>query len=122
MLQLHATHKNSHDIHEIYHESNDEVDFLNAIEEFVEQDSVDSDMTQVINGITTIPENVPAPFNICFTSDNASDISKALREYGNFMWFGCAGHHLNLVAQAGFKNVEVAASLVRMCKKCIEYI
>ena len=119
-LNYNAT--NSHDIHEIYREPTDQVDFLNAIEEFVEQDSVDSDMTQVINDTATIPENVLAPFNICFTSDNASDISKALREYGNFMWFGCAGHHLNLVAQAGFKNVEAAASLVRMCKKCIEYI
>ena len=41
---------------------------------------------------------------------------------GKFKWFGCAGHHLNLVAQAGFKKVESAAMLVRRAKKCVEFI
>ena len=119
-LNYNAT--NSHNIYEIYSESTTEVDLINAREDFVEQDSVDDDMTQVNNDIVTTPENVPGSYNLSFTSDNASDISKALRKCGNFKWFGCAGHHLNVVAQAGFKNVETAATLVRNTKKCVEYI
>ena len=43
------------------------------------------------------------PKNVTFITDNASDIGKAIKTIGGFPWFGCAGHHLNLVAQAGFK-------------------
>ena len=60
--------------------------------------------------------------DITFTSDNASDISKALKKLGKYKWFGCAGHHLNLIAQAGFKQVQSAASLVKKCKKIVEHI
>ena len=55
--------------------------------------------------------------DITFTSDNASDISKALKTLGQYKWFGCAGHHLNLIAQAGFKQVQSAASLVKKMQK-----
>ena len=41
---------------------------------------------------------------------------------GNYNWLGCAGHHTNLIAQAGFKNVAAAARLVRKCKKIVEHI
>ena len=51
-----------------------------------------------------------------FISDNASDISKALRVYGQFQWFGCAGHHLNLIVRDGFKKNQPAAKLLKKCK------
>ena len=57
-----------------------------------------------------------------FVSDNASDITKALSRIGGYQHFGCAGHHLNLVAQAGFKLVQAAANLVKRCKKVVEHI
>ena len=60
--------------------------------------------------------------NITFTSDNAGDISKALKTLGKYRWFGCAGHHLNLIAQAGFKQCQSAAALVNKCKKIVEHI
>ena len=50
--------------------------------------------------------------NVTFITDNASDISKAISDIGGYPRFGCAGHHLNLIAQAGFKQVEPAAKLV----------
>ena len=40
-----------------------------------------------------------------FISDNASDISKALRVNGQFQWLGCGGHHLNLSVREAFKKV-----------------
>ena len=44
------------------------------------------------------------PQGLTFTTDNASDITRAVKTLGNFNWFGCAGHHMNLVAQSGFKK------------------
>ena len=60
--------------------------------------------------------------HITFITDNASDIGKAIKTIGGFPWFGCAGHHLNLVAQEGFKKVEAASKLVKKCKRIVEYI
>ena len=62
------------------------------------------------------------PKKVTFITDNASDIGKAIKTIGGYPWFGCAGHHLNLVAQAGFKQVEAAARLVKKCKRIVEYI
>ena len=62
------------------------------------------------------------PHNITFTTDNASDFSKAISDIGGYQRFGCAGHHLNLVAQAGFKQVQAAATLVKRCKQVVEHI
>ena len=36
--------------------------------------------------------------------------------------FGCADLHLNLIAQAGFKQVAPAATLVKKCKQIVEHI
>ena len=60
--------------------------------------------------------------NVTFITDNASDISKAITDIGGYPRFGCAGHHLNLIAQAGFKQVEPAATLVKKCKRIVEHI
>ena len=58
--------------------------------------------------------------DITFVSDNASDISKALKYHGNYKWFGCAGHHLNLVVRNGFKkNLSAALLLKKMLKNCL---
>ena len=35
---------------------------------------------------------------LSFYSDNASAFHRALYVLGNFKWFGCAAHHLNLIA------------------------
>ena len=32
------------------------------------------------------------PHGVSFTTDNASDITKALKKLGKFKWYGCAGH------------------------------
>ena len=60
--------------------------------------------------------------NVTFVTDNASDIGKAIKKIGGFPWFGCAGHHLNLVAQEAFKKVDAASKLVRKCKRIVEFI
>ena len=50
------------------------------------------------------------------------DIYKDLEKLSMYQWLGCAGHHTNLIAQAGFKNVVTAARLVKKCKKIVEHI
>ena len=60
--------------------------------------------------------------DLTFVSDNASDITKAIKKLGKYNWFGCAGHHLNLIAQAGFKQVQTAATLVKNANKNVEHI
>ena len=59
---------------------------------------------------------------ITMVSDNAADISKALRVLGKYQWFGCAGHHLNLVVKQGFKKVFAAAKLLNKCKVIVKQI
>ena len=60
--------------------------------------------------------------HLTIISDNASDISRAIRDLADFRWFGCNAHQLNLIAQAAFKKVPVAARLVRRAKKVVEFI
>ena len=60
---------------------------------------------------------VTTPKNVTFLSDNACDIHKALEKLGKFQWLGCAGHHTNLIAQAGFKNVVAAEKLLKNARK-----
>ena len=45
-------------------------------------------------------------------SDTPQDI-----DLGGFEWFGCAGHHLNLVIKEGFIKCEPAAKLLKKCKR-----
>ena len=54
-----------------------------------------------------------------FTSDNAADITKALRDEGNYIWIGCAAHHINLIIKEGFKKVAAAAQLLKNCKAIV---
>ena len=59
---------------------------------------------------------------LTFVSDNAADISKALRVKGQFNWVGCAGHHTNLVVKEAFKKVSPAAQLLKKVQGgCINY-
>ena len=59
---------------------------------------------------------------LTFVSDNAADISKALRVKGQFNWVGCAGHHTNLVVREAFKKVSPAAQLLKKCKVVVSTI
>ena len=51
----------------------------------------------------------PKP-TLSFTTDNAKDITKAIK--GFYEWLGCAAHHINLVMKDGFKKVYEAAKLL----------
>ena len=57
-----------------------------------------------------------------FIRDNASDISKALRKEGGFVWFGCAGHHVNLIVKTGFKKNQTAARPLTKCKNIVKAV
>jgi len=57
-----------------------------------------------------------------FIRDNASDISKALRKEAGFVWFGCAGHHVNLIVKTGFKKNQTAARLLTKCKNIVKAV
>ena len=70
-----------------------------------------------------VKDGVPMlPGGLTMTTDNASDITRACKVLGNFNWFGCAGHHMNLVCQAAFKKVQAAAYLVKKAKRVVEHI
>ena len=75
---------------------------------------IDPDDTQMSpDSIRWIEKNYPnwvkdgvpmLPGGLTMTTDNASDITRACKVLGNFNWFGCAGHPMNLVCQAAFKK------------------
>ena len=124
---------NPNDIFEEDMECEGEVNFLHTetdmTEITIDEEDIEADLMQLdessnhsvqsTHSVSSGSNNVFP--NVTITSDNASDITKAIR-IGQFIWFGCAGHHLNLIAQAGFKQVMPAASLVKKCKKIVEHI
>ena len=57
---------------------------------------------------------------LSFTTDNARDISKAIK--GKYQWLGCSAHHINLVVKQGFKTNKTAAHLLKKCKKIVSTI
>merc|ERR1712121_312880 len=139
---------NLNDIHEEVQESDDEENHLNENSDVDEQEqppslerhqsqptsskTPDPDVIHVENqqGKTTkklkhkkkVSDVAVEPPNVTFVTDNASDIGKAIKQIGKFPWFGCAGHHLNLVAQEAFKKVTAASKLMRKCKRNVEFI
>ena len=100
ILNFNAT--NPDDVHEEYQEEEHEVNYLNNEDNVIERESQTQDLF--------------------FVRDNGSDITKAFSRIGGYQRFGCAGRHLNLVAQAGFKQVQAAATLVKRCKQVVEHI
>ena len=59
------------------------------------------------------------PISISFVTDNAKDITKAIK--GFYEWLGCAAHHINLVMKDGFKKEYQAAKLLKKKQKnCIK--
>ena len=64
--------------------------------------------------------SVKPKHNLSFTTDNAKDISGALK--GMYNWLGCVAHHLNLVVQEAFKKNKVAAYILQKCKKIVSSI
>ena len=55
-----------------------------------------------------------------FTTDNAQDISKAIK--GKYQWLGCSAHHINLVIKEAFKKNSTGAHLLKKCKKIVSSI
>ena len=138
-LNYNAT--NNKDIHEEDIECEDEFNYLNVTETDIAEVTINEDSQSQTQDLqlqlpdvlqdessqhsvhSTHSSNSDLMWpNLTFTSDNASDISKAIMKIGQFVWFGCAGHHLNLIAQAGFKQVHAAAALVKKCKRIVEHI
>ena len=137
-LNFNATNRN--DIHEEDIESDEELNFLNTENDIHEVTINEDSQSQTQDLLLQLPDcmldehsqhsvhstqssntDILCP-HLTFTSDNASDICKAIKKIGQFVWFGCAGHHLNLIAQAGFKQVQAAAFLVKKCKRIVEHI
>ena len=84
--------------------------------------SVDENDRDRLNSISDQQPVTPSAGIAPPTGHNASDIHKALETLGKYEWVGCAGYHTNLIAQAGFKNVQSATRIVRKCKKIVEHI
>ena len=56
--------------------------------------------------------------HVTYDRKKPSTVWEHVAKSGNdcpYRWFGCAGHHLNLIA--GFKQVQAAASLVKKMQK-----
>ena len=59
--------------------------------------------------------------SIVFVSDNASDISHALRDLGCYTWLGCMAHNINLIVQVGLKE-ECISKIIGKIKNIVKYI
>ena len=85
--------------------------------EFSQTQLSDEDETQISQEDVESCSNIHK--TVVFTSDNAADITKALRDEGNYIWIGCAAHHINLIIKEGFKKVAAAAQLLKNCKAIV---
>ena len=82
----------------------------------ISQDEIDrSDVRNAVSNTS-----VKTKATLSFVTDNARDISKAVK--GTYQWLGCAGHHINLVIKEAFKKDKTAAHLLKKCKKFVSSI
>ena len=78
------------------------------------------DRSHVRNVISETHASVKPKPSLSFTTDNAKDVSKALK--GFYQWLGCSAHHINLVIKEAFKKNKTAAHLLKKCKKIVSSI
>ena len=69
----------------------------------------ETDHSHVRNVISETHASVKPKHTLSFTTDNAKDISKAIK--GTYQWLGCSAHHINLVIKEDFKNNSTGAHL-----------
>ena len=63
------------------------------------------DRSHVRNVISETHASVKPKPSLSFTTDNAKDISKAIK--GIYQWLGCSAHHINLVIKEAFKKNQL---------------
>ena len=124
---------------DIYDESNeveaeDDVDYL-LLENFYGDEENQTQMfksqTQIDDSQTVPPSSRSGVHNVIhtgtehtntFVRDNASDISKALREQVEFQWFGCAGHNMKLTVRSAFNKNRPTSRLLSKCKNIVKAV
>ena len=135
-LTLNFNATNTNDIHEQDIESDNEINYLENEKDHAELTiNNDDDKTQMEDlGFNIMTEentqNTQNSGPVTSTQyhvltdvcDNASEIAEAINKLGQYKWFGCVGHHINIIAQAGFKQLQDAATLVKKCQKIVEHI
>ena len=145
-VTLNYNNTNANDIFAGEEEADDGVDYMRDFQCYDNDDGdgpMSESQTQMSESQTQIDENVlmnltqPSSsrsnernvvssdeivHTLTFVSDNAADISKALRVTGQFNWLGCGGHHVNLIVREAFKKVSPAASLLKKCKNVVQAI
>ena len=82
----------------------------------INQDEIDH--SDVQNAVSET--SVKTKANLSFVTDNARDMSKALK--GTYQRLGCAAHNINLVIKEVFKKYKTAAHLLKKCKKLVSSI
>ena len=65
----------------------------------------ETDRSHVRNVIPETHASVKPKHTLSFTTDNAKDISKAIK--GKYQWLGCSAHHINLVIKEAFKKIQL---------------
>ena len=133
-VTLNYNNVNENDIYDESNEAEDDVDYLllenfygdeeNQTQMFESQTQIDGSQTLPPSSRSGVRNVIPTgtEHTTTFVSDNASDISKALRQEGGFVWFGCAGHHMNLIVRNGFKKNQTAARLLTKCKNIVKAV
>ena len=65
----------------------------------------ETDRSHVRNVISETHASVKPKHTLSFTTDNARDISKALKS--KYQWLGCSAHNINLVIKEAFKKNQL---------------
>merc|ERR1711888_107170 len=115
---------NTQDVHKQGSESDTEINYLEKETEHAELkiNNEDEDETQLeyfcVNILTEennkntqncgLVTSTPVLTDVC--DDNGSEIAESIKKLGQYKLFGCVGHHINVIALAGFKQVLDAAS------------
>ena len=89
-------------------------------QEATQMSQEEADRSHLRNVISETHAFVKPKHTVTFTTDNARDISKAIK--GKYQWLGCSTHHMKLVVKQGFKTNNTAAHLFKKCKKIVSSI
>ena len=65
----------------------------------------ETDHSHVQNVISETHASVKPKHTLSFATDNAKDISKAIK--GKYQWLGCSAHYINLVIKEAFKKMQL---------------
>ena len=91
-------------------------DITQMSQDITQMSQEETDRSHVRNVISETYPSVKPKHTLSFTTDNARDISKALKS--KYQWLGCSAHNINLVIKEALKKFNWSSFTKKMQENC----